>query len=105
MLRQKTQDFLKSHDQLKSRYERKLMQVEDQLALESATVHVKHGRVHAEDCEDCEQRGGQIHEFRRGLVLEGDLTDAQRQRMLEIADRCPVHQTLHNEIKVRTELR
>lgn len=74
------------------------------LPLESATVHVRHGRVHAEDCEDCEQKDGQIHEFRRELVLDGDLTDAQRQRMLEIADRCPVHKTLHNEIKVRTTL-
>ena len=75
------------------------------LPLESATVHVTHGRVHAEDCVDCEQTDGQIHEFRRELVLVGDLQDAERQRMLEIADRCPVHKTLHNEIKVRTKLR
>jgi len=73
-------------------------------ALESATVRVTHGRVHAEDCVDCEQSDGQIHEFRRELILEGDLSGAQRERMLEIADRCPVHKTLHNEIKVRTTL-
>ena len=72
--------------------------------LESATVRVSHGRVHAEDCSDCEQRDGQIHEFTRELLLEGDLTEAQRRRMLEIADRCPVHKTLHNEIRVRTRL-
>lgn len=71
---------------------------------ESATVRVSHGRVHAEDCSDCEQRDGQIHEFTRELLLEGDLTQAQRRRMLEIADRCPVHKTLHNEIRVRTRL-
>jgi putative redox protein len=74
------------------------------LSFESATVRVSHGRVHAEDCNDCEQRDGQIHEFSRELLLEGEFTEAQRQRMLEIADRCPVHKTLHNEIKVRTRL-
>ena len=74
------------------------------LDLESATVRVSHGRVHAEDCVDCEQQDGQIHEFNRELLLEGDLTEAQRARMLEIADRCPVHKTLHSEIKVRSRL-
>ena len=74
------------------------------LDLESATVRVSHGRVHADDCVDCEQQDGQIHEFSRELLLEGDLTEAQRARMLEIADRCPVHKTLHSEIKVRTRL-
>ena len=72
--------------------------------LKSATVRVKHGRVHADDCVDCEQDEGMIHEFRRELVLDGNLTAAQRLRMVEIADRCPVHKTLHNEIKVRTDL-
>ncbi|MCH9694819.1 MAG: alpha/beta fold hydrolase [Gammaproteobacteria bacterium] len=74
------------------------------LALRSATVRVKHGRVHADDCVDCEQSDGQIHEFRRELILEGELSPEQRTRMLEIADRCPVHKTLHNEIKVRSSL-
>jgi putative redox protein len=74
------------------------------LDLESATVRVSHGRVHAEDCVDCEQQDGQIHKFNRELLLEGDLTEAQRARMLEIADRCPVHKTLHSEIKVRSRL-
>jgi putative redox protein len=74
------------------------------LDLESATVRVTHGRVHADDCADCEQSEGQVHEFQRELSLDGDLADAARQRMLEIADRCPVHRTLHHEIKVRTRL-
>ena len=74
------------------------------LPLHSATVRVEHGRVHADDCVDCEQSDGQIHEFRRELTLEGDLSQEQRARMLEIADRCPVHKTLHNEIKVRSVL-
>ncbi len=75
-----------------------------QIDLRSATVRVKHGRVHADDCVDCEQDKGMIHEFRRELALDGDLTAAQRLRMVEIADRCPVHKTLHSEIKVRTDL-
>ena len=74
------------------------------LDLESAVARVTHGRVHADDCADCEQSEGQVHEFHRELTLQGELTDAARQRMLEIADRCPVHRTLHHEIKVRTRL-
>lgn len=74
------------------------------IELRSASVSVSHGKVHAEDCVDCEQSSGKIDEFQRVLVLDGDLSDAQRARMLEIADRCPVHKTLHNEIKVRTVL-
>ncbi len=74
------------------------------LPLESATVAVEHGKVHADDCEDCESSDGRIDEFRRSISLDGDLTDEQRTRMLEIADRCPVHRTLHGEIKVRSTL-
>lgn len=75
-----------------------------QLDLQSVTVTVTHDKIHAKDCADCETTGGRIDEFHRVLALEGKLTDAQQQRMLEIADRCPVHRTLHGEIKVRTEL-
>lgn len=74
------------------------------LDFRSATVRVTHDRIHAADCADCETGSGRIDEFRRMLTLEGDLTHDQRQRMLEIADRCPVHRTLHGEIKVRTQL-
>ncbi len=72
--------------------------------LESATVRVKHGKIHAQDCEDCESDSGRIDEFQRSISLQGPLSDAQRQRMLEIADRCPVHRTLEGEIKVRSKL-
>jgi len=74
------------------------------LDFESAEVRVTHGRIHADDCADCEQRDGMVHEFQRELVLEGNLSDAQRNRMVEIADRCPVHKTLHNEISIKTRL-
>ncbi len=74
------------------------------LDLKSATVRVEHDKVHAEDCDDCDNAEGKIDEFRRSISLDGDLTVEQRERMLEIADRCPVHRTLHGEIKVRSRL-
>ena len=74
------------------------------LPLESVTVRVNHDKIHADDCVDCETKDGKIDEFRRVLEIEGDLDDAQRERMLEIADRCPVHRTMHSEVKVRTTL-
>jgi putative redox protein len=75
------------------------------LDLHSVTVRVAHDKIHAADCVDCDSESGRIDEFRREIVLDGDLDDEQRQRMLEIADRCPVHKTLHGEIKIRTSLR
>jgi putative redox protein len=75
-----------------------------QLDLRSASVTVTHDKIHASDCDDCESESGKVDEFRRVLNLEGDLTEEQRERMVEIADRCPVHRTLHAEIKVRTRL-
>lgn len=72
------------------------------LQLDAATVHVRHDKVHAEDCES---GGGKIDVFERELVLEGDLDDATRARLVEIADKCPVHRTLHAEVKIRTRLR
>ncbi|MEO0425053.1 MAG: alpha/beta fold hydrolase [Pseudomonadota bacterium] len=75
-----------------------------QLPLERVTVRVSHAKVHAEDCADCETRQGKVDEFRRHITLEGDLTQEQRIRLLEIADRCPVHRTLEApEVKIRTE--
>jgi putative redox protein len=74
------------------------------IALRSVTVSVRHGKIHAKDCSDCESQTGRIDEFRRELTIDGDLNDEQRQRMLEIADLCPVHKTLHGEVRVRTIL-
>ena len=72
--------------------------------LEHVSVDVDHGKTHASDCSDCETTDGKIDEFKRSIRLIGpDLTDEQRTRMMEIADRCPVHRTLEAEIKVRTE--
>jgi putative redox protein len=82
----------------------KMYAAHKKIGLESATVRVRHDRIHARDCEDCESTEGRIDRFEREIVLAGDLTDVQRERMLEIADRCPVHRTLHAEVKVRSAL-
>ncbi|WP_370277442.1 alpha/beta fold hydrolase [Pontibacterium sp.] len=75
-----------------------------QLPLEHVQVDVSHNKVHAQDCESCDQNGGKIDRFERRITLTGDLTDEQRTRLLEIADRCPVHRTLEGEIEIKTEL-
>lgn len=72
--------------------------------LDFATVRLSHAKVHAEDCADCESANGKIDEITREIVLEGDLSAEQRAKLLEIADKCPVHRTLHGEVKVRTRL-
>ncbi len=70
--------------------------------LEEVVVHVDHGRIHAKDCEECETNTGQIDTFKRSLTFKGNLDDAQRQRLMEIADKCPVHKTLENASKIET---
>ncbi|MEO0322440.1 MAG: bifunctional alpha/beta hydrolase/OsmC family protein [Myxococcota bacterium] len=75
-----------------------------QWQLENVKVSLQHSRVHATDCDDCVRTEGRVDQFTLELELEGDLDDEQRARLLEISHRCPVHRTLTNEIKVRTEL-
>lgn len=72
--------------------------------LEGITVRLKHEKIHAKDCDACETEKGKIDFIEREIELEGDLDDEQRLRLLEIADRCPVHRTLHNEVHVATRL-
>lgn len=72
--------------------------------LEEVTVHLSHNKDHASDCESCEKDGTKIDHIYRTIELSGNLDDKQRKRILEIADKCPVHKTLHSEIKVLTEL-
>jgi putative redox protein len=74
-----------------------------QLALDHVSVDVEHDKVHGQDCETCETGTGKIDRFRRTITITGDLTDADRQRLLEIADRCPVHRTLESEVLIETE--
>ena len=75
-----------------------------QWPLESVTVTLRHSRIHAKDCEDCATESGQLDRIDRVIQLSGALDAEQRRRLLEIADRCPVHRTLHSEVKVRTTL-
>lgn len=70
--------------------------------LEGVRVGLSHRKIHAHDCADCETRAGRVDEIERRIELSGALDDEQRSRLLEIADKCPVHRTLHSEIKVRT---
>lgn len=72
--------------------------------LAAVRVTLRHDRVHAEDCEDCEKDTGMIDVIDKKLELEGDLSEEQSARLLDIAAKCPVHRTLLNEIKIRSEL-
>lgn len=72
--------------------------------LEAVTVFLRHTRIHAQDCAHCTTEVGQLDRVERVISLTGDLDDEQRSRLLEIADRCPVHRTLHAEVDVRTTL-
>jgi putative redox protein len=74
------------------------------LPLKQVRVRLVHRKIHAQDCLDCETKEGKVDEIMREVHLEGDLTDAERERVLEIAKRCPVAQTLQSEIKVRSRL-
>jgi putative redox protein len=75
-----------------------------QIPLERVRVNLRHDKIHAQDCGECETKEGRIDRIERVIELEGDLDDAQRARLLEIADRCPVHRTLHSEVLIPTRL-
>lgn len=76
-----------------------------QLPLERVGVRLRHQKIHAEDCADCETKAGKIDLIDREIAIAGALSNEQRQRLLEIADRCPVHHTLVSENKIVTKLR
>ena len=75
-----------------------------QWPLEDIVVRLRHSRVHAADCEDCETKEGMLDRIDRELELTGPLTEDQRARLLDIASKCPVHRTLTSEIDIRTRL-
>jgi putative redox protein len=75
-----------------------------QWALERVTVRLRHSRVHSDDCESCETRDAKLTIIERDIELDGALDDQQRARLLEIANRCPVHLTLTSKIEIRTTL-
>jgi len=72
------------------------------LPLERTTVTLKHSRIHAQDCADCETREGMLDQIDLVIGMEGALDAEQRKRLMEIADKCPVHRTLTSEIHIVT---
>ena len=68
------------------------------------SIRLSHRRIYAEDCADCDTKDGNIGEITRDITIAGDVTEAERAKLMEIADRCPVHQTLTHEIKIRSGL-
>ena len=75
-----------------------------QWPLTGVTIRLRYSRVHAIDCAECETKEGLLDRIEREIALDGDLTEEQRTRALEIADKCPVHRTLTSEINIRTKL-
>ncbi len=75
------------------------------LPLTKAVVRLTHQKIHAKDCEGCETDSGKIDRLEREIELFGELDETQRERLLEIAERCPVHKTLHSEIDIISRLK
>jgi uncharacterized OsmC-like protein len=71
--------------------------------LRDVTVRLRHSKIHAADCVECETKDGRIDRIERDLQFIGDLTNEQRSRLVEIAERCPVHRTLTSEIDIKTQ--
>jgi putative redox protein len=72
--------------------------------LQQVKVRLQHYRIHADDCRDCETKQGFLDRIDRKIELVGNLNETEKKRLLEIAERCPVHRTLTSEIDIRTSL-
>ena len=70
--------------------------------LEEITVRLRHSKVHAADCSDCETRDGMLDRIERDIHLAGPLTEEQRAKLIEIAGKCPIHRTLTSKIEIKT---
>ena len=70
--------------------------------LEEVTVHLRHSKIYAADCGECETKEGMLDRIKRDIHFAGPLTDEQRTKLLEIANKCPVHRTLTSEIDIVT---
>ena len=75
-----------------------------QWPLEGVTVKLEHSKIHAVDCAECETKERMLAHNERESSSSGPLAEEQRARLLEMADRCPVHRTLTSEISIRTRL-
>jgi putative redox protein len=72
--------------------------------LENITVSLRHSKIHAIDCEECETKEGKIDRIELDIQMTGSLTAEQRTKLVEIAGKCPVHQTLTSEINIKSRL-
>jgi putative redox protein len=70
--------------------------------LQEVTVYLRHSKIHAKDCADCETREGLLDRIERDIHFDGPLSDEQRSKLIEIANKCPVHRTLTSEINIQT---
>jgi uncharacterized OsmC-like protein len=70
--------------------------------LEEVTVNLRHSKIHAADCAECETREGMLDRIEQDIHFAGSLTNEQRSKLLEIANKCPVHRTLTSEIVIKT---
>ena len=73
-----------------------------QIPLSRTQVRLRHEKIYAKDCAECETKEGRIDRIERAITFEGELTAEQRARLLAIADKCPVHRTLTSEVNIRT---
>lgn len=72
------------------------------LPLDRVTVRLRHSKVHAKDCAECETKTGTLDQIEREIAMEGTLDPDQRQKLIDIADKCPVHRTLTSEVRITT---
>ena len=72
------------------------------IPLENVSVRLSHNKIHVKDCETCDSKVSMVDHIERGITLEGALDAEQRKRLLEIADKCPVHKTLESKVDIRT---
>ena len=75
-----------------------------QWPLDGVTIRLEHSKIHAADCSECETKDGMLDRIERDISLGAPLSQEQRARLLEIAERCPVHRTLTSEINIRSRL-
>ncbi|MET4311538.1 bifunctional alpha/beta hydrolase/OsmC family protein [Bradyrhizobium sp. RT4b] len=74
------------------------------LPLDRVTVTLKHSKIYAKDCAECETRDGMLDQIERDIAIDGALDAEQRKKLMEIADKCPVHRTLTSEIRIVTKV-
>ena len=72
--------------------------------LQQVRINLRHERIHAKDCEDCETTSGMMDQIKSEIELIGALDETEKGRLIEIAEKCPIHRTLTSEVKIRTEM-